>query len=228
MAINPFQQVDYLADARSRYTEQFKNKVVFDKYVELFISEFINLQDEMRQLMQFRSIDTAIGAQLDIIGDIVGQPRELQGVTLYNFGFDNVAQNEAVGSQSYGTLSDPLVGGVWISLQDPLVGYRLLNDFEYRTLIKVKIIKNTSNGNINDVIYCAQLLLNEYSLGVIEDGGNLTINVNRPWDDPDFAIFVGFNERELCRKYLPVPVGVGLYFTTAPNGFDNGFNNGFR
>jgi hypothetical protein len=228
MAINPFQQVDYLADARSRYTEQFKNKVVFDKYVELFISEFITLQDEMRQLMQLRSIDTAIGAQLDIIGDIVGQPRELQDVTLYNFGFNNIAQNEVNDTQSYGTLSDPLVGGVWVSLQDPLVGYRLLNDFEYRTLIKVKIIKNTSNGNINDVIYCAQLLLNEYAVGITETAGNLTIVINRPWDDPDFAVFVGFNEYELCRKYLPVPVGVGLYFQTVPNGFDSGFNNGFR
>jgi hypothetical protein len=228
MAINPFQQVDYLTDARSRYTEQFKNKVVFDKYVELFISEFITLQDEMRQLMQLRSIDTAIGVQLDIIGDIVGQPRELQDVSLYNFGFNNIAQNEVNDTQSYGTLSDPLIGGVWRSTQDPISGYRLLNDVEYRTLIKIKIIKNTSNGNINDVLYCAQLLLNEYAFIILENAGNLTITINRPWDDPDFAIFVGFNEKNLCRKYLPVPVGVGLYFDDEPSGFDNGFNNGFR
>jgi hypothetical protein len=185
---------------------------VFDRYVRLFLSEFETLQSELKNLMQLRSIDTAQGAQLDIIGDIVGQPRVLTNTLLYNFGFDNEAQNEVSYTQSYGTLSDPLVGGVWKSVNDPDSGIKPLSDDEYRTLIKIKIIKNTSNGNINDVIYCCQLLLNENNVGVVENNGNITISISRAWDDPAFAVYVGFDERELCRQYLPIPVGVGLLF----------------
>ena len=82
MAINDFSIVDYLEEGRSRVTEQFKDKNVFDKYLQLLLGGKIELQEVFRQLMQERSIDTATGAQLDIIGDIVGQPRELIDLSL--------------------------------------------------------------------------------------------------------------------------------------------------
>jgi hypothetical protein len=225
MSTNPYSEVDYLDEARGRYTEQFKDKVVFDKYVELFISEFSTLQNEFKKLMQLRTIDEAFGQQLDVIGDIVGQPREVFNVTVYNFGF-----LDADGALSYGDLNNPSVGGVFRSLIDPESNSRYLDDFEYRTLIKVKIIKNTSNGNINDVIKCAELLFNEYNLLVESDSaGYLQIDLNRAWDDPTLAVFKGVSERELARKYLPIPNGVRLGFGTLEpnNGFDAGFNNGF-
>lgn len=75
MAINPVEVVEYLDEARGRVTEQFKDKIVFDRYIQLMIKESLNIQLMFKDLMQLRSLDTATGAQLDILGDIVGQER---------------------------------------------------------------------------------------------------------------------------------------------------------
>lgn len=80
MATNEFIEVDYLEEARSRVTEQFKEKPIFDKYLELLIGGKIELQQVFKDLMQKRSLDTAEGAQLDQIGEIVGQGRTLVNV----------------------------------------------------------------------------------------------------------------------------------------------------
>lgn len=89
MATNPFNFVDYLELARSRTTEQFKleNAPVFDRYLQLLVVEIQNLQQVFRDLKQLRSLDTAVGDQLDIIGDIVGQDRVLLSADLYSFWF---------------------------------------------------------------------------------------------------------------------------------------------
>ena len=77
MAINGFDVVPYLDVARERKTFAFSDKVVFDKYLQLLLMGQIELQETLKDLMQLRSIDTAEGEQLDIIGRIVGQEREL-------------------------------------------------------------------------------------------------------------------------------------------------------
>lgn len=82
MTINSFEIIDYLAEARSRVTEQFKTDThpIFDSYLQLLIEGKTELQEVFRQLMQERSLDTAIGAQLDQLGEIVGQSRTLVNV----------------------------------------------------------------------------------------------------------------------------------------------------
>ena len=83
--ITPFTEVQYLEEARDRVTEQFKDKTVFDKYLQLLIDQQDSIQQVFKDLIQKRSIDEATGATLDIIGEIVGQPRELISADLFNF-----------------------------------------------------------------------------------------------------------------------------------------------
>lgn len=80
MAINPFDESDYLGVARSRVTQQFKDKVVLDKFLQLMLQLRIDIQLTLKDLMQLRSLDTATGAALDILGTIVGQERTLYGL----------------------------------------------------------------------------------------------------------------------------------------------------
>lgn len=80
MAINPFDIEDYVGEAKSRVTEQFKNKLVIDKYLDLMLKLRVELQLTLKDLMQLRSLDTATGVQLDNIGAIVGQERTLYGL----------------------------------------------------------------------------------------------------------------------------------------------------
>lgn len=148
MEKNEFQIVDYLDEARSRVTEQFKDKDIFDRYLRLLISEAANLQFTMRDLMQLRSIDTAQGKQLDIIGEIVGRPRGLIASDAFSFfGFDGDPQ-----SGKFGSLTDPQAGAPFWSLGSPKTGSRVPSDEEYRLLIKAKIIKNTTRSTPEDTI----------------------------------------------------------------------------
>ena len=77
MAINPFDVEEYIEVARTRVTEQFKDAPVFDRYMQLLIQGLYEIELVFKDLMQLRSIDTAVGAQLDLLGNIVGQDRNI-------------------------------------------------------------------------------------------------------------------------------------------------------
>lgn len=148
MEINPFVLKNYLEVARSRKTMAFENKPTFDRVLEFLHTPFNELQEVLRQLMQERSIDTAVGRQLDIIGDIVGQPRELLDVDMLPyFGFEL-----APSAESFGDINHREVGGYWWSIGQALGGNVLLEDSVYRVFIKAKIIKNLSRATPEDTI----------------------------------------------------------------------------
>lgn len=204
------EEKDYLTEARGRYTEQFKNRVVFDKYIQLLLSENIELQKVFLDLLNKRTLDTATGAQLDVIGRIVGQPRDLvAATTIYYFGFQG-----AQGAQSFGTLTNPSVGGKWWSLLKPLRGARTLNDEEYLTLIKIKILKNITRASTDQLIQAARILYNVDIVEYTESPGVIEISIGRDFSDENLSIFKGLDEIALGRAYLPIPLGVDLKFNT--------------
>ena len=148
MATNPFEIVEYLEVARERVTEQFKRKEVFDKYLQILLAGDMDIQETLEELMQLRSIDTAVGVQLDNIGEIVGQPRELLEADLYEyFGFQG-----APNAQSMGTSGDPSVGGLFYSYGTPFGGNVNLDDETYRKFIKAKIFKNITSSTPEEFI----------------------------------------------------------------------------
>lgn len=156
MAIIPFIEEDYLATARTEVTEQFKNKIIFDKYLQLLIDQQEELQNVFKQLLQQRSIDEAVGAQLDIIGDIVGQPRELISVDLFDFfGFQG-----ALKAGSFGDLNNASVGALMWDYGVPLAGNILLDDNTYRLFIKAKILKNNTASTPEEFISFISFLFN--------------------------------------------------------------------
>ena len=106
MAINPFEFKDYIEESKELITDQFRDKPVFNKFLELLLSPNMELQEVFRQLMQERSLDTAVGAQLDLLGELVGQPRTLINADLFTFfGFlGNIS------ADSFGDLNDPICG----------------------------------------------------------------------------------------------------------------------
>jgi len=170
---SPFEIKPYLEEARSRTTEQFKGKPVFDRYLQLLLSESTRLQEEYRKLKQDRSIDTAVGAQLDIIGEIVGRPRGFLTADLFKFfGFEGDPQSGSMGSESSTQTGSPF----W-SEGSPLSRSRPPTDEEYRLLIKAKIIKNTTTSSTEDTISAfrflfatGQVFLDEYQAATVRVG----------------------------------------------------------
>lgn len=210
--VNPFALELYLDVARSRVTEQFKTEdhPIFDKYLQLLLGGKIELQEVFRQLMQERSIDTAIGAQLDIIGEIVGQPRELIDTALLTY-FAYLGYPEA---ESYGDLTNPSVGGFYKGLNDPLAGNTLLNDDQYRLFIKAKIIKNSTNVTPNQFIQFIQFVFGiDVNLIMAEGNAEFTVMMGRELSSFEKVLlnYVSYSSGYPSR-FVPKPIGVRINF----------------
>lgn len=207
---NPFTVVPYLSEARERITEQFKDKVVVDKYLQLLLAENIQLQEVFRQLMQERSIDTAVGAQLDIIGDIVGQPRELIDTAL----IDYFAFVGYPGAQSYGDLDDSSAGGYYYSYGDPLAGNTLLNDEQYRLFIKAKIIKNNTNVTPNQLLEFISFVFGVNVNNIVAEGNaEFTLMIGKELSSFEQVLlnYVSYSSGYPSR-FVPKPIGVRVNY----------------
>ena len=163
----PFVETDYLTVARSRYTQQFKDKPVFDAYIKIVIQEIEELQAAFKDLKQLRDLDSAVGVQLDVIGDIVGQPRVLVDYTLFPyFGFDTAPQ-----AKTFGTTADVGIGGYFKSVSDVIGSPFEVDDDTYRFLIRARIAANISNTTPQGVMNALNFIL-ETNDCLIEEVGN--------------------------------------------------------
>lgn len=80
---NPYFEANHVAIAKSRLIEQFKPRPNINNLVEIHAQRVQELESAAAPLLTQRSIDTAVGDALDIIGAIVGQARGGQTDTDY-------------------------------------------------------------------------------------------------------------------------------------------------
>ena len=166
MASPPFEVIDYTEEARGRVCEAFKNKPVFDRYVQLLTKAQTDLENTFKDLLQLRDIDTATGAQLDVIGRIVGQDRELIAADLYDF-FGMIG---ALNAFPMGDFNDPAVGGIFYSYGIDIGGNVELDDETYRTFIRAKIYKNNTASTPEQFIQAMKLIFGLEQLAVVAEG----------------------------------------------------------
>lgn len=170
--MNKYKEVDYRAEALDRVTEQFQQAEVFKRYLLTLLDGYDDIQQCLKDVMQLRSIDTAEGKQLDIIGDIVGQSRELPGADLREFfGFEG-----AINAHSMGELGST-VGGVFYTLGDELGDNVVLTDAQYRMVIKSKIFRNSFRSTPEDLITALNQIFNTTGTEIVEDGGGKAVVV---------------------------------------------------
>lgn len=65
----------HVDDALARFQQTLKDQPNLAAFLTAVVAPVQDIEDAMQQLLTERSIDTAVGAQLDDIGAIVGQPR---------------------------------------------------------------------------------------------------------------------------------------------------------
>lgn len=110
-------------------------------------------------------VDTAVGSQLDVVGQWVGVDRNL---TIPLVGI-------------YFALDTPYLGfdqGVWQGPFDPTTGLTLLPDDLYRILIKVGILNNHWDGSISSAYVLINSIFTGFGYSVyIEDHCNLTMSI---------------------------------------------------
>ena len=100
-------------------------------------------------------LDTAIGAQLDIIGKYVGLSRNIGPSTAKPYyGLENYnATGNPIGFQRYGSSSNPQ--GIWLRYAQGTDQNTALADDSYRLAIKVRICQlynNGTNGSIQSYL----------------------------------------------------------------------------
>lgn len=74
--------VDHVVVAKERLPNQFRNDWN-EAFVEIFVKPFNEIELAYQELLLNRSVDSAVGAQLDILGKLVGQLRGGLGDTDY-------------------------------------------------------------------------------------------------------------------------------------------------
>ena len=223
MAVNEFDTVLYLEEARDRVTYAFTDKPIFDKYLQLLILGQVEIQEALKQVMQLRSIDTAQGAQLDNIGEIVGQPRELLDTDLLEyFAFAGYPL-----ATSFGDLKNSSVGGPFYNLGDPLAGNTLLNDEQYRLFIKAKILKNTTTATPEELLRFVSFVFGvEVSNLVSEGDASYTILLGRQLTSFERTLLTyTFSDRNVGAKnyFVIKPIGVRANFGEYPSNNFFGF-----
>lgn len=210
--LNPFVNEEFLNVARSRVTEQFKQKTVYDKYLQLLLSGKIELQSTIQNTMQLRSIDTAVGAQLDVIGEIVGRPRGLVTSDIfYYFGFEGTPQGE-----SFGSTTDSTVGAQWYSLNAPVGISREPSDEEYRLILKAKIIKNRTLARPEDVINAYKFLFGATQVTIEELApAEVRIGIGKILNNVERGLLFDLGG---AGQLLPKPIGVSYVYTEFQSG----------
>ena len=142
----------------ARLIQIYRDKPKFNALIELYAGISQEIEDTVFDMLLFRDVETAFGEQLNVIGRIVGQGRDIANSTPFVFfGFlDGVIPDATTGS--FGDTGNPATGERFRSIDEPIAGDVTLADPEYRLFIKARIIKNHAGGTANEIIAAALLL----------------------------------------------------------------------
>lgn len=202
----------YLDRLRNLLPFDFEDAVVFDKYLQLMAVTTQELQEVFKDLYELRGIDTAEGKQLDIIGKIVGQDRNLVDVNLFDFfGFQGEFQ-----AGSFGDINNASVGAIFYSEGEKKVGNVLLEDDLYRIFIKAKIAKNVTRATPEDVMHFANFIFNARGSSVEDEGGGVfRLNIGRQLTKNEVGLIKYLNKtRNYESSLFPKPIGVRMWFSS--------------
>lgn len=205
----------HLDQARKRATFAWEGKEVFDRSLQLLLSETTELEEVFRSLKQDRTIERATGKQLDIIGKIVGQPRELvdAGMIEY-FAFQGVELGKP-----YGDTNNLAVGGVYWDMTRPLNGNVTLTDTEYRLFIRAKIFKDNSRGTPEDLTDFMRFVFGDVSSYMYrEESASFIVMIIGELNTFQRTLLTYWSKRsEYESWFIPKPLGVKVETGLVPS-----------
>lgn len=202
-------------------TSEHADKPKFVAMVAALCQPMVDIQNLCEQVPALYDIETAIGVQLDFIGQWVGISRALpEQLTGVYFSFDT-----------------PGLGfdqGVWEGPFNPSTYLVFLPDDHYRLLLNARILNNQWDGSTDHAYTIAQTVFNPlgYEL-IIQDNADLTMSLGivGVTTAPTALIQAMLTQGVLDIK--PATVGIRTYFYPSIPGpifaFDitNGYFGGF-
>lgn len=144
---------------------QFADKRNLYALLETLGEEMDEIEAAFSQLGSARWIDTAQGAQLDGLGEIVGQTRQInEAVQLAFFGFRKQPNAQGFEMGRFRNTNEQWLASV--SLSDP----------EYRPMLWQKVAKNSSDGTLESMINSLSFIFDTDKI-IIEELGNAKLGV---------------------------------------------------
>ena len=147
--------------------QQYQNSPLLKQYISAYVEEMDLLFEETEKVYLGRFLQYAEGTQLDIIGYILDEERNISLPTLF-FGFQdgtNSTRPPNVEDPSFADESAPAVGGVFRSEGQSGSENYALSDNEFRRLLSAKAIISTSDVcSINQAYYAITVLLGRVPL----------------------------------------------------------------
>lgn len=212
--------IDHTVEARSRVAMQYKESARFLASISALADKCQELESALLSLKEISDIDLSQGVQLDVIGDIVGVSRYIpKSVTIPFFGF----YDNGLGSTVFGEDGNIAIGSRFREELESNTATTVLQDPEFRTLIRAKIYKNHSIGTPEDIIAGLNYIFNSREVYIDDSGGmKISVLLTRP---------VSLAEKVLIEELdiLPRPNGVSMkvkgWIFTSCFGFTDSYNS---
>jgi hypothetical protein len=190
---------DTAAPYLSLITSEYNQQPAFMALADVLCAGVGDVTAGIEAIQPAFDLDAAVGAQLDIVGLWVGQPRIVPNVLV--FGFFGFADDPA--ALQFGELGNPSVGGKFYELGEVFSGTTVLADPDYLTVIKARIVRNQSNGTLSAIENALQFIFGVPSYVVDMGTLSLALTVASQVTPTDEALLLGLD-------LLPRPAGVEI------------------
>ncbi|ARG37146.1 MULTISPECIES: DUF2612 domain-containing protein [Acinetobacter calcoaceticus/baumannii complex] len=187
-----------IGDYKKLITSQHRSKTKFVAMVEAVNSPLVDCFNFLNNLHKHYDVDSADDPYLETLARWTGTPLIIPGAAqLEYFGF--IDQENAL---TFGETDDPDVGGYFRESGQSGTGGLIPKGQFLRSLIKAKILKNTSTGNIDQTKEIFKLVLNHDKFKVI-DNKDMSVTFK-------FLTRESYSDRILVQLFFPLPAGVSL------------------
>ena len=133
---------------------QYINSPLYRQYLLAYVEEMDLLFEAIEDVHFGRLIEDGIGAQLDIIGVILQQSRDVV-LPIVFFGFVGASPVEGMSDEA-----TPSTGGIFLSESQEGIDTVPLSDDEYKRLLKCKgSVMNSDDGSIETLYHALATLL---------------------------------------------------------------------
>lgn len=157
---------DHAEIAWGNWTAQFGESPRLESLVKALHKPANGLQGALRQLYDERWLDTAEGAQLDGIGQIVGFGRVIDEILYIQFfGFNTQPNTTGFGQAR-----------IRRDYENAVAGSTTLLDNEYRKLLYWKIALNNGHGTAPEIAASMKAIF-DASLVIVQDRGNAKLGI---------------------------------------------------
>ncbi|MBK0062137.1 MULTISPECIES: DUF2612 domain-containing protein [unclassified Acinetobacter] len=187
-----------IGDYKKLITSQHRSKAKFIAMIEAVNSPLVDCFNFLNNLHSHYDVDTATDPYLETLARWTGTPLIIPGAAqLEYFGFI-----DQVNALTFGETDDPDIGGYFRESGQSGTGGLVPKGQFLQSLIKAKILKNRSTGNIDDTKEIFKLVLNHDQFKVI-DNNDMSVTFK-------FLTRESYSDRILVQLFFPLPAGVQL------------------